>query len=262
MTTAEEQVHIEADLAKQLLSAPEDDRRTLYGEVYDEIFRMHLSRDASTLDFGTSPMFLPFLLKLTRSTDSVLEIGCGAGSMAIELARAGRKVTGVDVSGVILDKARARSEGVEGVEFERVCGVALPYPDETFDAVYSIEVVEHLHEDDALAHFAEVRRVLRPDGRYWFLTPNGLAAASASERFGVSVDVDGDVHLKVWTYGELLPVLSGVGFRRLWVPFRVHRALFLPWLPLEVMARAEGTGSRALRRILRWDSSCSVVALR
>jgi SAM-dependent methyltransferase len=262
MISAEEQVQIEADLAKRLLSAPEDDRRALYGDVYDEIFRMHLSRDASKLDFGTSPMFLPFLLKLTCPGESILEIGCGAGSMAIELARAGRRVTGVDVSQVILDKARARSTGVAGVAFERVSGVALPYADQTFGAAYSIEVVEHLHENDAVAHFAEVRRVLRPGGRYWFLTPNGLAAGSASERFGVSVEVDADVHLRVWTYEELLPLLSGVGFRRLRVPFRVHRALFLPWLPLDIMARAERTGSRALRRVLRWDSSCSVVAIR
>jgi SAM-dependent methyltransferase len=262
MTTAEEQVQIEAELAKRLLSAPEHDRRALYGEVYDEIFRMHLSRDASALEFGAAPMFLPFLLQLTRSTESVLEIGCGAGLMAIELARAGRKVTGVDVSQVILDKARARSKGVTGVEFEQVSGVTLPYPNETFDVAYSIEVVEHLHENDALAHFAEVRRVLRPGGRYWFLTPNGLTAGGASERFGVSIEADADVHLKVWTYRELLPVLRGIGFCRLWVPFRTHRALFLPWVPLDIMARAEWTGSRLLRRVLRWDSSCSVVAVR
>lgn len=262
MTSAEEQVQIEAELAKRLLSAPEHDRRALYGDVYDEIFRMHLSRDASTLDFGTSPMFLPFLLKLTRSAEPILEVGCGAGSMAIELARAGRKVIGIDVSQVILDKARARCKGVTGVEFERVSGVTLPYPDETFGAAYSIEVVEHLHENDALAHFAEMHRVLRPGGRYWFLTPSGLAAGGPSERFGVSIEAEADVHLKVWTYGELLPVLTGIGFCRLCVPFRAHRALFVPWLPLWFMARAEQTGSRALTRILGVKQGCSVVAIR
>ena len=141
MISANEQVQIEAELAKQLLSAPERERRALYGDVYDEIFRMHLSRDASTLDFGASLMFLPFLLRLTRPTESVLEIGCGAGLMAIELARAGRKVTGVDVSRVILDKARARSRGVTGLGFEHVSGVTFPYPGETFGAAYSIEMV-------------------------------------------------------------------------------------------------------------------------
>ncbi len=261
ITSAEEQVRTEAELAKRLIGASDRERQALYGDVYDDIYSMHLSRNASTLEFGASLRLLPFLVKLTRPADSVLEIGCGAGLMAVELARAGRDVTGIDVSKVILSKASARAGTVPGLRFERVRGVTLPFADEAFDSAYSIEVVEHLHERDAITHFKEVRRVLRPGGRYWFLTPTRLASVGASGRFGVSVDADADVHLKEWTYTELQSVLSGIGFSRVAVPFRAHRALYLPWMPLRLIARAERLRSRPLGRVLGLGL-LSVVAIR
>jgi ubiquinone/menaquinone biosynthesis C-methylase UbiE len=68
--------------------------------------------------------------------------------MAIELARAGRCVTGIDVSRVALEKARSRGERVRGLEFTLVTGVNLPYADAVFNFAYSIEVLAHLHERD------------------------------------------------------------------------------------------------------------------
>src|SRR5439155_16075343 len=159
-TSDEEQVLVEAELAKKLADASPQDRQKLYGPMYDQIYAMHLSRAPETLEFGASPVLLPLLLKLSRPGNKVLEVGCGAGLLAIELARSGRQVTGVEVSDVILEQARRRSQGVTGVTFETVTGVGLPFPDEAFDFAYSIEVLEHLHEADVEEHLYEVRRVL------------------------------------------------------------------------------------------------------
>jgi ubiquinone/menaquinone biosynthesis C-methylase UbiE len=261
MISAEEQVRIEAELAKRLLRADTIERRKLYGDVYDEVYSMHLSRDPETLEFGASTIFIPFLLRLSRPGQSVLEIGCGTGLMAIELARAGRRVTGIDVSRVALDKARSRGEGVRGLEFTLVTGVHLPYPAAVFNCAYSIEVLEHLHEEDVKTHFTEVRRILRPGGRYWFMTPTALASRSAPERFGVSTPVDADVHLKEWTYQELEPLLREIGFSRIVVPFRVHRALSAPPMPIRLVSLAERLHSSRLHRYLGLGV-CSVVAVR
>ncbi|MBV9803781.1 MAG: class I SAM-dependent methyltransferase [Solirubrobacterales bacterium] len=259
--SAEAQVQAEAELAKQLLSATDRERQKLYGTVYDEIYSMHLSRDPATLEFGATPRMLPFLLKLTRPGEPVLEIGCGAGLIAIELARAGRQVTALEVSEVVLDHARRRAAGVSGVHFEKVDGITVPHPDASFETAYSIEVIEHLHEQDAIAHFAEVHRLLRPGGRYWFATPSRLGSVGASERFGVEVAADADVHLKEWTYSELGHILARAGFNRLSVPVRVHRAQFLPWMPFALAMRAERARSRLLRRLLG-VGAISVVARR
>jgi ubiquinone/menaquinone biosynthesis C-methylase UbiE len=252
---------IEADLAKRLLRADTTARRKLYGDVYDEIYSMHFSRDPGTLEFGASAALIPFLLRLARPGQSVLEIGCGTGLMALALARGGRRVTGIDVSRVALERARSRAPGMRELEFTLVSGVNLPYTDALFDCAYSIEVVEHLHEHDAQTHFTEVRRILRPGGRYWFMTPNALASVSAPERFGVSTSVDSDVHLKEWTYQELQPLLRRIGFRHVVVPFRVHRALSVPPMPIRLVSLAERVRSSRLRRCLGLGA-CSIVATR
>jgi ubiquinone/menaquinone biosynthesis C-methylase UbiE len=265
MPSREEQVRTEAELAKRLAAAPRDDRQRLYGEVYDRIYEMHLGREPDRLEFGASRALLPILLKLTRPGDRVLEVGCGAGLLAIELARAGRRVTGLEVSEVILERARRRAEGVDGIELRHVEGIELPYPDASFDFAYSVEMLEHLHEQDAVDHLAEAGRVLRPGGRYWLMTPSALDSIGANERFGTDVDVDADTHLKEWTYGELRGVLRRAGFGRLTVPVREHRVLWFPRMPLGLWAAVERVPRAVLRpgliRLLG-VGRCSVVAER
>jgi ubiquinone/menaquinone biosynthesis C-methylase UbiE len=261
MISAEEQVRIEGELAKRLLQADPSVRHELYGSVYDEVYSMHLSRDPETLEFGASPALMPFLLRLVHPGQSVLEIGCGTGLMAIELARAGRRVTAIDVSRVALEQARSRGQGIRGLDFARVTGVRLPYGDCVFDRAYSIEVIEHLHEQDVKAHFVEARRILRPGGRYWFMTPNALASRGAPERFGISTPVEADVHLKEWTYRELHPLLHELGFRRAVVPFRVHRALSVPTMPIRLVSLAERLHSARVSRGLGL-AACSVIVTR
>jgi ubiquinone/menaquinone biosynthesis C-methylase UbiE len=264
VVTAEEQVRVEAQLAKVLANASIEERRRLYSKVYDEIYTMHLSRAPETLEFGASMHLVPMLVKLTEPDQRVLEIGCGAGLMAIELARAGRDVTGIDVSNVALERARSRAAGLGGVRFRRVDGVHLPFGDAEFDFAYSIEVLEHLHEIDAVAHLAEVARVLKPKCCYWFLTPSALRSIGTSERFGVQVDLDADVHLKEWTYDELRRPLRSAGFSGATVPLRDHRALALPLIPLQVIVSLERR--RLLRRPLAVRllglGRCSVLAVR
>jgi hypothetical protein len=125
-------------------------------------------------------------------------------------------------------------------------------------------VLEHLHEADGAAHIAEVARVLRPGGRYWFVTPSPWESTGIDERFGVDVGADADVHLKEWTYGELRPVLRAAGFRRASVPVRDHRALWLPFVPFgttvgfERIVRRSG-GRSAFQRLV---NRISVVARR
>jgi ubiquinone/menaquinone biosynthesis C-methylase UbiE len=179
---------------------------------------MWLEREPSKLDFGATPELIPTLLHETGVGDRVLEVGCGTGLLAIALRDMGRRVTAVDVSQVALDRAAERAGDLHDLALSRVDGVRLPFQSGTFDFVYSVEVVEHLHERDGRAHFAEVARVLRPGARYWFMTPSRHASLSSAERFGLEVQAACDVHLKEWTHGELRAALKSAGFRRVRVP--------------------------------------------
>jgi SAM-dependent methyltransferase len=261
----EEQVRTEGALARRLAAAEPGERQAMYGEVYDEIYAMHLGRNPEQLDFGATPRMAGFLERHTAAGDKVIEIGCGGGLLAIELAKAGREVTGVEVSRVILDQARARGAGVPGLSFVEATDMTIPAPSGSQDFAYSVEVLEHLHEDDVVAHLDEVFRVLRPGGSYWLLTPNRLDSIGSAERFGVAdVEAEGDVHLKEWTYSELVPVMRRAGFTGIRSPWRNERMLWMPLLPAAVFAWAERLPERALRnrelRKLLAIVACSVVA--
>lgn len=100
--------------------------------------------------------------------DAVLDICCGTGDLAIELAgrvSPGGHVVGCDFSEPMLDLARekALTRAVESVRFEWADALNLPYDDGRFDAVTVGFGVRNLSDLDR--GLAEMRRVLRPGGR-------------------------------------------------------------------------------------------------
>lgn len=97
--------------------------------------------------------------------DSALDVCCGTGDLAFELAgRVGPegRVIGSDFSERMLDLAREKSEGT-GVRFEWADALDLPYDDGSFDAVTVGFGVRNLA--DLEAGIAEMSRVLKPGGR-------------------------------------------------------------------------------------------------
>ncbi len=96
----------------------------------------------------------------------VLDAGCGASIFPVFLAKAGHRVTGVDLN---------VPEGLDRMHDVRIDYVAagindMPFPDASFDAVFCISVIEHLGHDGVLAALGELRRVLRPGGRLLLTT--------------------------------------------------------------------------------------------
>mgnify|MGYP000514461013 CR=1 FL=1 len=93
---------------------------------------------------------------------ALLDVGCGTGRHAVEFARAGAHVTGVDFSNGMLEKARAKA-GAESVRFiHQDAATTLPFEPRSFDRVISCLVVDHVK--DLAAFFSELRRVCRDDG--------------------------------------------------------------------------------------------------
>jgi ubiquinone/menaquinone biosynthesis C-methylase UbiE len=101
-----------------------------------------------------------------RAGEAVLDIGCGPGLLAHEMATtvgpAGR-VCGIDLSADMVAMSMRRCADQEWTEFEEADAAALPYPDDTFDAAASTQVYEYV--EDVLSVLVELRRVLRPGGR-------------------------------------------------------------------------------------------------
>ena len=101
---------------------------------------------------------------VVRPGDEVLDACCGTGDLAIACARAGGRVTGLDFSERMLDRARRKAPELEWVSGDLL---ALQFADASFDAAtvgFGVRNVEDL--DGALR---ELRRVLRPGGRVGIL---------------------------------------------------------------------------------------------
>ena len=117
----------------------------------------------------------------------VLEIGCGSGVDAMEFARYGAVVTTTDITdnAVALTREIAEEAGLP-VKVVQTSATKLPFPDNSFDCVYSYGVLHHI--PDINAALSEIQRVLRPGGTVMVMLYNRnslLYAYSIIYRHGI-----------------------------------------------------------------------------
>jgi ubiquinone/menaquinone biosynthesis C-methylase UbiE len=139
------------------------------GAVLHSAFRYDLHIWLLTL--GREWAFREKLVRLARieSGESVLDVGCGTGTLAIAAKRhvgPTGMAFGIDASPEMLARAskKAWKAGVE-VVFKSAYAQALPFPDSQFDAVLSTLMLHHLPPDARDQCAIEMRRVLKPGGR-------------------------------------------------------------------------------------------------
>lgn len=165
------------------------------------------------------------------SEATVVDVGCGTGTLAIALAAGGAEVIGVDGDPEVLALAHAKP-GADAVQWRKGLATALPLPGASADRVVMSLLLHHLDPGAKRTALAEAVRVLRPGGRLhvadWGRPRDPLmrAAAWALER------VDGPEGLREPLDGRLHAVLSDAGF----VAVAVHDRLRTGWGSLELLS--------------------------
>jgi len=119
-----------------------------------------------TYDVRTAANSAAYLLPHLTPGTTVLDVGCGAGSITADVAEmvAPAAVVGVDASAEALSKARdlAAARDVTNVQYAKGDALDLDLPDDSVDVVHAHQVLQHL--SDPVAALREMRRVCRPGG--------------------------------------------------------------------------------------------------
>lgn len=107
--------------------------------------------------------------KKIKGKATLLDIGCGGGFLTNSLAKRGHKVSGIDISEKTLEVAKKYDE-TKSVHYLLANAYNLPFKENTFDAVFALDVLEHVESPDKLIE--EASRVLKPNGLFFFHTFN------------------------------------------------------------------------------------------
>jgi SAM-dependent methyltransferase len=168
----------------------------------------------------------------------ILDAPCGAGALTSALRAEGYAALGADID----SEARLRlGDGFAIADLTK----PFPWPDASFDAVLSVEGIEHL--ENRHAYLREVRRVLRPGGVLVLTTPN-IVSLRSRVRFGASGFFHHDPrplreaarhrlhHIGLMTFADLRYALHTSGFRIVRIghthikPVSCLYGVLVPWL--------------------------------
>lgn len=170
-----------------------------------------------------------------------LDLGCGHGWYAVELARRGYAMTGIDLSRgqVTQAVAYAAEQGVD-VELATYDGKRIPYPDASYDFVYCINVLHHVTTPQAQAQLvAEAMRVLKPGGRFFLHEmniENPIFRIYMSYLFPLFKSIDEGTEL--WLLPRQLPKVAG-GVWQPEVAYFTFLPEFIPFIGLRLLAPLE-----------------------
>ena len=199
------------------------------------------------------PMYLKLVLRWLQSDPSIrriLDAGCGDGNFAASLAEAGYSVCGIDMSDSGIQIATERRVG----SFQKASiydSLTAPFPDvEAFDAIVSVEVIEHLYSPRVF-----VRRTfeaLRPGGLlivttpYWGYLKNVALALTNRMDSSLSALWDGG-HIKHWSRNTLSTLMTEQSFDVIGFDGAGRRVPYL-WSGMVMVARKPAMPERDYRR--------------
>ena len=205
----QEQGGLEEAWRARLLAAPSD---AAFREAYDAIHIAMRRRPGRERLYETALTRVDrAFLKALAGARRILDLGAGNGRFALAAAP-GRRVVALEISREALAAMQAHGVSPIGLTACQASALRLPFRAEAFDAVVSLDLVEHLHPDHLGEHLGEVHRVLIPGGRYLLHTPSALHGPTSL-----------GLHLREYRLREVMEVARAVGFLPRWMCLNLAR---------------------------------------
>ncbi len=209
------------------------------GEMCNCAFVYH---DYERADPPHQPAYLEVVLRHLRSQRNivrVLDAGCGDGNFTASLSDAGFKMVGIDLSAGGITRAKQRYPEIYFIEGSLYEDFRSLSKIDSFDAIISIEVIEHLYSPRYFIRRAH--EALSPGGLlivttpYWGYLKNIVLAVSNRMDRALTALWEGG-HIKHWSYRTLKTLLEESGFEL--VAFRgVGRRMPYLWRGMVMVAR-------------------------
>lgn len=205
---------VEKRQADILCKAPPNERKKLYGPVYEDYFKQLPFHPQFTIkaddkkkkervDFQLAQL-MPFINKET----AFAEIGAGDCSLSLAVASKCKQVYALEVSEEIVSGINF-PENVEPIIFD---GFDIPIGENSVDLVYSNQLMEHLHPEDAKDQAKSILKMLKPGGRYICITPNKLLGPHDISRFFTEELLC--FHLKEYSGTDLRNLFLEFGYKK------------------------------------------------
>ena len=137
---------------------------------------------------------------------NILEVGCGDGYGAEYLAKVAKEIVAIDYEEDVIKKSQLKYIA-KNLKFLCMGATKLEFPDDVFDIVCSFQVIEHIPENELLNYLHEIKRVLKPGGRFYVSTLNLAHNMKNPDTYKKH-----PAHCKEFFFDELKSLLSKVFF--------------------------------------------------
>lgn len=191
------------------------EKASLYSKNYfqkQEFFPQHFS-------------YTLLLLFKELGIKKVLDVGCGTGLLVQFLNENGFEALGCDIADEALKIARTRNKRDSLI---KASAQKLPFKNQSFDLICAISLIEHLTSKETKKFLAETRRVLKPRGYFFLVTPNFwslMRLLKGKGWFGYS----DPTHITFYTPLSLTSLLRKEGFSHFRFWFKIPKDLPFDW---------------------------------
>ncbi|MGE3164070.1 MAG: class I SAM-dependent methyltransferase [Planctomycetota bacterium] len=180
------------------------------------IANVHQEEDFLRSGQADAEVLLNYLGPEPVASWKVMDYGCGVGRLLRPLARSFADLHGVDISDEMVRIGRTQLADLPNVRLHVLDGDRLPFPDRSFDLVYSMHVFQHMPKEAFRALVPEIARILRPGGTFLFhLTYPYTLRRQFQAWLGVDRSRTDTYRRRFYSLGRIRRLLGASGFQLL-----------------------------------------------